>query len=234
MDISDVVGAGKLANSELAKKIYEDGLSGAVEQTGDTITDIVKTARWTLAPITYLAAWHDRFARYCKRISDNVPLERQIDPAPQVFLPLVSDLRYLEEESPLTTLYLNLLEKAIDNKFAGTVHPSFIKILPQIAPEEVLILEHLRSEPIQTKAYYYFDGFGSFYLENPISFSFDCTDFTMPWPFYIDHLEKLGLADAKAGQPNEKTEDPKRLILGGKVSLTFFGRAFLKACGPSV
>src|SRR5262249_29489441 len=61
-----------VANQLPVDKAYDDVAHGALAETGKALTDTVKVARLLMAPVQYVAAWQDSFARYCKRIGDKI------------------------------------------------------------------------------------------------------------------------------------------------------------------
>src|SRR5438270_737774 len=60
-------------------KMYKDALSPAMKQIGKVLESVAKTSRFLLAPIDYLAAQHDRWERYLKRVSEKVQEENLIE-----------------------------------------------------------------------------------------------------------------------------------------------------------
>lgn len=70
-----------------------------------------------------------------------VPAQRRIAPAESLALQISERLRFQEESSILTEMYINLLARATDRDRAGEAHPAFLLIISQLAPDEVLLLE---------------------------------------------------------------------------------------------
>ena len=56
------------------------------------------------------------------------------------------NLRFMEDENPLTELYLNLLARAIDKERCNEAHPAFIKIIEQMSPDEAMVLYVLNGD----------------------------------------------------------------------------------------
>lgn len=147
MDIKDAAGLGKLADSKLVNKVYDDSLSPLLKQLGEFGEDVAKTGRLILAPFQVLAAQQDRFARWAKQIAEAVPEERRQEPTPEIAIPVLRSLAYLPDDNVLADMYLELLTRAMDKDRSGEAHPAFIRIIEQLAPDEVLLLDVLREEP---------------------------------------------------------------------------------------
>lgn len=144
VDILDALG--KLVPKETIAKIYEDGLSGPAKEIGKLGTDVVKTARLLLAPLQYAAAYQDRLARTCERISKRVPEERRVEAPLEIAGPVLENMRYVHEGSELWDLYEEVLTKAVDSEAQKTLHPSFAHIISLLSRDEAWILFRLRDK----------------------------------------------------------------------------------------
>ena len=94
-------------------KVYEDALSPAMKQIGKSLESVAKTSRFLLAPIDYLAAQHDRWERYLKKVSEKVKDENLIEGHPQIVIPTLEGLSLTYENSLLSELFINLLANSI-------------------------------------------------------------------------------------------------------------------------
>ena len=113
----------KIIDSQVANKAYDDLLADAMKEGGKALADTVKAFRLFTAPIQLLAVAQDRLAVFCDRVRAKVPEDRQQEAAPSIALPILMDLRFMEDENPLTELYLNLLARAIDRERCSEAHP---------------------------------------------------------------------------------------------------------------
>src|SRR5262249_2405759 len=129
-----------VANQLPVDKAYDDVAHGALAETGKALTDTVKVARLLLAPVQYVAAWQDRFARYCKRIADKVPEDRRFEPATTITGPVLEALRFADEQALVTELMLNLLAAAMDRTRVQYAHPAFAGLAVQLSSDEALVL----------------------------------------------------------------------------------------------
>ncbi len=233
--VEDITGLGKIADSALANKVYDDSIAKAARESGDALLDVAKTFRLFLAPFQMLAIAQDRLSRFCERVRSTVPPERQIEAAPSIAGPVLAELRYAEEDSPITDLYLNLLRRAIDRSRVDEAHPAFLKIIGQLSPDEAMILRFLSSEEIHCIEY----------REKPLSRTLrkiHTSNYPVPelqcsnrLSMYLEHLEFLNLVYYGVGTSLEDGNYPNDddcYILGSSAALTQFGEMFVKACEP--
>ena len=80
--MEDLTGIGKIVDSEIAKRAYEDAASEPARQVGHLATDALKALRLFTAPIQLLATAQDRFERWLGDLRDSVPEDRAGYPAP--------------------------------------------------------------------------------------------------------------------------------------------------------
>lgn len=224
--------AGKLADSELVVKAYDDLLADAMKQGGAALADTVKAFRLFTAPIQLLAVAQDRLAAFCRKVREAVPEERQQEAAPSVALPVLMELRFMEDENPLTELYVNLLARAIDKERFAEAHPAFSKIIGQMSPDEAIMMYHFRDrkrwlKPLPLKHGVQQGRFPILTLAQPANFH-----------MYAKHLEALSLLVL----PKNNVELKRSPSLDGSfkiasdedpyLTLTEFGELFVKACIP--
>lgn len=227
--MEDLTGLGKLADSRVVNKAYDDALSDPMKETGKLLTDATKAFRLFLAPFQLLAVAQDRLAAFCERVRKQVPDERQQEAPPSIAIPVLLSLRYMEDENPLTELFLNLLARAIDKERCGEAHPAFVRIIEQLSPDEAVILAVLSERRIEIDA-------GMRRHATTISRAFmgvEGVDFPLeklvcPEHFwmYIDHLESLQLLTA------EPYKDDAGDWHAHEIWPSSFGQLFIKACVP--
>ena len=83
-----------------ADKIYSDTLSPAMKQIGKALENVVKTSRFLLAPIDYLAAYSDRWERYLQKVSNKVEEGNLVEGHPQIVNKTGLCTKYLIYNSP--------------------------------------------------------------------------------------------------------------------------------------
>lgn len=220
------------------EKIYDDVASPAFKEIGDTARSAVKASRFLLAPVDYLAAQHDRWLRYLKRVSEKVPEERLIPAHPHLTGKAIESLRYLEEENILTELFLNLLARAIDRERVSEAHPAFASIISQLSPDEAIVIYQLNKKqwllkqtaPLDTKN----QTFGARVTQKN-EFPTGELAYSQNYFMYCDHLHSLNLAGIwQVGnqQPIMSNGRQTGVEITSYAQLTAFGELFAKACLP--
>lgn len=238
-------GIEKLANilgADTVKKIYEDGLSESVQQTGKISTDLIKSARLFTIPIQFLSAYQDRFTKYLDKIRAGVPEERQIEAPSSLSIPILDRLSYLDEDNYLVDLYIALLQRAIDKERVNEAHPAFFRIIEQLSPDEAMLLLKLSEESIE---YDYTEDLvrlenGKVNFVNPKILKDtspkDKILFSEHFEMYISHLQSLNLINWPIINEEAVMDEDKLLQVGiytkTIIHLTKFGKLFVKACIP--
>ena len=137
----------KVVNSEVAKRAYEDALSGPATEVGRLAQDLMKTFRLFLAPIQLLASSQDRLGRWLEEIRLAVPADRQVQAPPEVAGPALLNLRFLDDTNVLKDLYLNLLKCSIDRRTQQDTHPGFVKVIEHLSSDDARLLYWLSQLP---------------------------------------------------------------------------------------
>ncbi len=227
----------KILDSKTIEKIYEEGLSNPTKEVGKLSTDILKTFRLFLAPFQLAATYQDRFERYLTRVREKVPEINQIEAVPEISGPVIQKLRYYNEDNIITELFLNLLARAIDKERLKEAHPSFPFIIEQLSPDEALILFELRDKDFNVTDTMDLDRANNRFYNRKIEKSEIPSD-KLTYPDNIDvyyfHLESLSLVTWPVF--NQTPINISGIQTGvrrySKMTLTDFGKLFVKACIP--
>lgn len=220
------------------EKIYDDLASPAFKEIGEAARNTIKASRFLLAPIDYLASQHDRWLNFLQRVNDKVPEENLIPAHPQLSGRVLEGLKYLEEDSLLAELFLNLLARAIDKERASEAHPAFATVISQLAPDEALIIFHLsKSNKILKQHSSYNPTNNTFAARTFLSNEFPTEILAFPQNFfmYADHLHSLNLAGIWQQGNQEvtyKNGQQSGVNITSSAQLTPFGELFAKACLP--
>jgi len=141
--IGDLAGAGQIINSEVVKRTYDDALSPAMREIGGLSTDMLKSVRLFVAPFQLLAAWQDRFSAFCDRVRQKVPAEHQQEASAGIAKPVIEALTYTEDDSPLMSMFEELMAKAIDKREANKLSPLFPDVIKNLSPFEARLISVL-------------------------------------------------------------------------------------------
>jgi hypothetical protein len=224
------------------KQVYDDGLSGATKQVGHTLTDVAKSLRLALAPFQFLAAYQDRLVAFIDRAVRRVPDEQRISPPPQIIGPVLEGIRYEPEGTEIQEMFSELLSRAMDSKRVNEAHPSYPMVIRQLSPDEAIILRVL--EPDSQYELVYTEELirsstGPLFRPGTVetdTFPRALLAFPDNLPFYMDHLNTLGLAGIfQEGnqEPLFDASSPSRQVavrVRRKYRLTDFGHRFVQAC----
>ena len=224
--MEDVAGLGKvvesmakIADSQLAIKAYDDLLADAMKEGGKALAEVIEGLRLFTTPFQFLTFWRERLMARLEKARAKVPEDRQQEAAPSIALPILMDLRFMEDENPLTELFLNLLARAIDKERCNEAHPAYVKIIEQLSPDEAMVMYWFR----QNKSLPTPVSPGLTYYETCIP----CVMHPKDTQTHLTHLLSLGLLRKYQKQfraPGDVSED--------SMLLSRFGRGFVKACIP--
>lgn len=229
-----------LGKSLPIKDLYDDLAKPAVREVGAALGNLVKVARFVLAPVDYLAAQHGRWRRYLERVAQKVPEERRVEAHPQLAGPALEGLRYLGETELIAELFVNLLARAIDRERVNEAHPAFAGIISQLSPDEALILYHLKHRRYALRQSAAFDPQTHLFAQRQtVASEFPAETLAFPQHLFLllDHLHSLNLAGVWQQGHQEPIfwGEPKKqggVIINNIIALTPFGELFVKACVP--
>ena len=131
----------RILDPRLLEKTHEDAAAPAARQVGASTADVLETFRLFTAPIQLLATGQESFGRWLTEIRRSVPIERQREATPEIAGPVLMNLRFMSESTPLHRLNLNLLKAAIDVDHWKDAHPGFIKAIEHMSPADALLLQ---------------------------------------------------------------------------------------------
>jgi hypothetical protein len=219
-------------------EIYKDLLQPTTQQIGQGLEAVAKTSRFVLTPFEYLGSLHDRYLNFLKRISEKTKEQELIEVHPKITGPVLEGIKYLEEDSILFEMFVELLSKVVTKKNAAKAHPAFIQIINQLSPDEALILTYLKRN-----SYEYWEQADlnnrdrRFYNNRVIrnDFPVKVLQFSENYTMYINHLANLEIA----GIPEYRNQEPifnDNTQIGVKIFrrtiFLDFGRLFSECCIP--
>ena len=142
--VSDLAGAAEMINSDVAKWTYKDGLSSSVKQVGALSTDTLKALRLFTAPLQLLAAYQDRYEKFCDRVRERVPESQQCEAAAEIARPVMEAFTSTSDGSVMMSMFEELMAKAIDKREAMKLSPQFPDIVKSLSPLQALLISRLR------------------------------------------------------------------------------------------
>ncbi|MEQ8694604.1 MAG: DUF4393 domain-containing protein [Gammaproteobacteria bacterium] len=228
----------KLLPQKVVERLYEDGVSDSAKELSKIGVDLAKTARLFLAPFQLTGAFQDRFERFVRRVAEEVPEARRIEPPPELVGPSLAQMQYLDEDNPLWKMFETLLTSAIDSDKVDLAHPSFAHIISQLARDEAVILYHLRNRDFRIV-----DRMDLIReenrFENRVVEESDIPEGELFLPeqmhVYYSHLESLSLVTwpvTKQDPIHDDNGTQTGIRRYSTMQLTEFGRLFVSACVP--
>jgi hypothetical protein len=220
-------------------KVYDDALSPAMKQIGSALEKTVKASRFILAPIDYIATYHDRWERYLKKISKKVD-EKNLTPGhPQIIIPVLEGLILSYENTLLSEFFINLLANSIDKTKQNLAHPAFPKIIQQLSHDEAVILYFLKKRKFKVTQQFDFDHSKHLISNMRIinnEFPLNKLQFPENLFLYLDHLHSLNIAGMWKTKDeaiiDKKINDQVGGYVYNEISLTKFGELFVDSCAP--
>jgi hypothetical protein len=224
--MSDPTELTKLLDPKTVRRFYKDALSAPAQELGALSADVIKGIGLLAAPFKLMAAWDERFKGWLKEVVSRVPPERQTEAPADVAGQIFEKLRYIEDGSVLSEMFLNLLTASIDKDRQGDAHPAFPQIIGQLSPEEALFLfDFAQVTPIKGNL----DSRVAYATETVIK---ECLPNISHINgnrlyAYLDHFEALGLLNQL-----EDLVAPFKNKISVHVELTNFGEFFVRVCLP--
>lgn len=226
-----------LVDSEVARRLYEDGMSSTVSEVSKFGTDVVKTVRLFTAPVQLLATLQDRLAASLERVRAKVPPDRQQDAPPQIVGPALEHMKYIPEDDVVAQMFEELLACSIHADRVAEAHPSFVHIISQLSRDEAVILRELSTRDFEVVDALDLDKGNNRFVNRQVESSTLPEDLLFrpeSIELYYSHLESLSLVQWPI--VDQKPIDADGTQIGvrrkSRMHLTEFGRLFARACIP--
>lgn len=151
---------GKNALTELVKEVYDDGLHKSVSKVGDVLAETIDKL---LDPLKFVLWGYDNMKKWLidkvKPNLSNTKEEDLIAPDPLVAGPLITNMVYSNNHKEIQDMYAKLLAKAMDKNYEKDILPSFVEIVKQLSPLDVLVLNYYMQDNadkrvIEIRAFY--------------------------------------------------------------------------------
>jgi hypothetical protein len=141
-EITDLTGLAKVADSELARQIYSDGLQRATKETGEFLGALSKTARSVVQPIlTALQGASLRLDTWVAEAVSQVPPERLAPANPAILAETIRRISIEADDSQMRAFYVKLLASLMDREVQPMVRPLFTRLLAELSPGDALLFQ---------------------------------------------------------------------------------------------
>lgn len=149
MTVEDLTGLGKALDTDVARRTYDEGLSPAIRNAGAFAGDLIQAFRLFTLPIQLAATAQFRLEKWLAEVRDRVPVDRQQDAPAEIAGPVLRCLMFVDDESHLQRMFMQILQLSIDKQHVHDIHPAFIKTVEQISTDEAVVLSLIQSEKMQ-------------------------------------------------------------------------------------
>lgn len=204
------------AAPNIVETVYTDLAQPGVRQVGRAIGNL-------FTPLNTVLLRANERLRLCltKNMEDYrkklklVPEENIIEVAPEIGTPILQRLTYVEDEN-LSEMFLNLLAAASNKDTVNKAHPSFVRIIDHLSPDEAMLLRHMNISGyfvwIEISKEKTLPGKPSNYNDPYFEWAeFPAIRFPENLRMYSANLRGLGLVDV---EPN--MEDPRIILADEK------------------
>ena len=115
-------------------------LDPPAEELGQMFGDIIKITR---SPISFVRHKVDKFL---EEVMNKVPEENRVQPPLALVGPVAEGVRYQDPDSPLYSMFAELLARACDIERLDEAHPAYIDMIKQMTADEAYIIKTLSDE----------------------------------------------------------------------------------------
>ena len=138
--------------SELANKVYDDGLKKTVQETGEIVALIPRAIKAALEPVERLILYREHSIAATEKMLEekliNEDPEEIVSPEPYVAVPAINAVACCYDSDELRNLYANLIARSMLKNEKHSVHPAFVEIIKQLSPTDASILRTLYEESL--------------------------------------------------------------------------------------
>ena len=239
--------------AQTAGRTYDDLAHPTANATGQLVSFIPRTIK------VWLGKWEKWIlnGEYAIKETEvlleeklrNIPEEKIVEPEPYVAIPAIQQLTYSLDSEELRELYANLLASSMNSDKKSDVHPAFVDIIKQLAPDEAKLLRYLSHQiviPLVEIRQKSLGGKGYTVLQKyHLNIPEGVLELPQNMPVYIENLIRLQMIEIPAdahytaeelytpletqtvfiGIPNETIKYDRKIV-----NVTPFGKQFVKIC----
>lgn len=112
-------------------------LDPPAEELGYMFGDIVKITR---SPVSFIRHKVDQFL---EEVMNKVPERNRVQPPLALAGPILEGVRYEDPDSPLYSMFAELLARASDTERLDEAHPAYVNMIKQMTADEAYIIKTL-------------------------------------------------------------------------------------------
>lgn len=133
---------------ETVPDVYDDAFKPATQELGKTLALIPRIINAALVPLRqWITEREYKIAETEKLLAqklEHVGEDKIVTPEAYVAIPAIQAISYSMDNEELRNLYANLLAKAMNLDTQSLVHPSFVEIIKQLSPLDVLAINNVK------------------------------------------------------------------------------------------
>lgn len=137
-------------------KFIDEAATPVAQSVGNTVSGI-----WNLVFGNHVSLWlkkqefkhqqnYEDFVEKVNTRVENIPSENIIEPEMHILGPAIEASKYYIHSEELRDMFANLIAASMNSEKANSVHPSYVEIIKQLAPDEAKILNHLKGNHFPT------------------------------------------------------------------------------------
>lgn len=209
--------------SELANKVYDDGLKKPVQQTGEVLSLIPRAIKAALEPFERLILYREYSIAVTEKmleekLADTDP-EEIVSPEPYVAVPAINAVAYCSDSDELRNLYANLIARSMLKTEKDKVHPAFVEIIKQLSPTDAIVLKFLYEKsglfsPVVHLQWYNPKNRTHINIMKNIC-NIDAYDYQTT-SMSIENLQRLSLIEISTDEKFSKEEDYEKILKSSK------------------
>lgn len=201
-------------SNNILLEVYGDLLKPGVSQVGQAIGTLLGYGNTILMPLALKnekskVTIQSNLNNYRQKLEE-IPEENIQSVVPEIGVPILEKLMYVSDET-LVELYTELLAKASDKEQCESTHPSFVNIINNLSPKEVLLLERINSTSLAFVNTNIVVGSNVHPVEQILELALIEDTYDKNYTAYISNLAGLGLIEVTLEQHIVETQIYQRL-----------------------
>lgn len=138
------------ASAEIASNTYNDLLRPTMAACGELLKLFPQSLLALATPIRQcLAKNQATFAKFCESLNEKtekIPPDDRVPAEPCIAVPALQALSYLSESDEIREMFANLLAASVNRNEKWKIHPAFVDMIKQMAPDEARMLRYIKEQ----------------------------------------------------------------------------------------